>query len=429
MVAVISTTVSWTVSAAADQQPVTHFVTQGQTLLLPAKDVARVAVGNGEIAQVKLLKDRGEVLLIARQEGITDLRIWPRKGQPQLHLIQVDGQLAGLNLNELQQLVRNVEGITVSQIRNTYVLDGQVASAVELQRVEQIAGQYPNVYSLVRAPEFEHKPTVLIHARFVEVSRNALKNIGVNWADLMNGPVFSFLGDYQTNSLFRGAPLPDGATLNPGVTDMPLNAGNSNRYFGLSTSVRSVINLLDNNGDARVLAEPTLSCISGGEARFLAGGEFPIPFTNDGDISVEFREYGIILEVKPQVDEQGYIRSDVKVEVSSIDRSVSIREVPGLLKRTTQTQMNVYDGQTMVIAGLFSQQDSKIVDKVPGLGQLPILGELFKSREFRNNETELVVLVTPTVIDANHEQVGQHRQKAQTLYADSEETMGFHLMD
>ncbi len=145
--------------------------------------------------------------------------------------------------------------------------------------------------------------------------------------------------------------------------------------------------------------------------------------------NVSFREYGINLEVSPLVDDSGYIQTRVDVGVSSIDQSVTVLGVPGLLKRTAATEMNVYDGETMVIAGLFSQEDAKIVDKVPGLGDLPILGELFKSREFRNKETELVVLVTPTIIRGDDDTVTASESKFNRLSTESEAFRKFDLMD
>nr|WP_243432112.1 pilus assembly protein N-terminal domain-containing protein [Aliamphritea spongicola] len=417
-------------AAVQADKPELHSITVGQTLLLKTKGVSRVALGNGEIAQVKVLKDTQEVLLIAKQQGVTDLRIWSRNNPPKIYVVQVHGAVQGPEQGELERLVENMPGITLEKVNNSFILRGEAKKQQDLAQAEKIAESYDNVLSLVSAPLFEHQKTVLIHARFIEVNRNALQKIGINWSDLINGPTFSFLGDYQANGVFRGTGLPAGAALAPGATGLPLNVGSGNSYFGLSTSLTSVIDILDNNGDARLLAEPTLSSISGGQAKFLAGGEFPIPVTSDNGVTnVSFREYGINLEVSPLVDDSGYIQTRVDVGVSSIDQSVTVLGVPGLLKRTAATEMNVYDGETMVIAGLFSQEDAKIVDKVPGLGDLPILGELFKSREFRNKETELVVLVTPTIIRGDDDTVTASESKFNRLSTESEAFRKFDLMD
>ena len=150
------------------------------------------------------------------------------------------------------------------------------------------------------------------------------------------------------------------------------------------------------SGEAAVLAEPRLSCRSGGSARFVAGGELPIPVLGgNGSASVQFKEYGVRFEVSPTVNDQGVISASLQAEISSINPEVSVREVPGLRKQSAATEVNLREGETLVIAGMLSNEISGTIDKVPGLGDLPILGKLFRSRRFQNRETELIVLITP----------------------------------
>jgi pilus assembly protein CpaC len=179
--------------------------------------------------------------------------------------------------------------------------------------------------------------------------------------------------------------------------------------------------LLVNNGDARMLAEPTLTCINGGQADFVVGGEVPIPVQNqDGALNVIFKQFGIILNVEPRANDAGLIRTKVNVEVSSVDKGIQVLGIPGFATRKTNTEMNVQTGETMVVAGLLSSEDAKTVAKVPGLGQIPILGELFKSRQFRRGESELVVLVTPYIIDTSSEAIKQGVQKYEDLRQQSD---------
>jgi len=409
----------------------THYLTVGETLSLRANSVKRVAVGNGDILQVKVLKDTKEVLTIAKSPGISDLVIWNLKGEREQHIIEVDGYVGGLSKGEMHQLLDGVEGITVKPVNNAYIIEGMTKTVREHERIKAIAEAYPNIQSLAFPPEFEHKQTVLLHAQFLEVKRNALEKVGIDWADLANGPVFSFLGDFSTNNAFRGAWLPEGAHPNVAYENLvPLNLTGGTNYLGLSTTVSSVINLLKNNGDAKLLAEPTLSCISGGSANFLAGGEVPIPLRgSDGDISVTFKEFGIKLDIRPLIDKQGYIQTEVDVEVSAVDPAISVMGVPGFLTRKASTQMHAFDGQTIVLAGLFSQEGSKSIDKVPGFGDVPIVGELFKSREFRNNESELVVLVTPKIVKNQEEESSKGLKLFERLNDESDKTLKFSLMD
>ena len=183
-------------------------------------------------------------------------------------------------------------------------------------------------------------------------------------------------------------------------------------------------------GDARLLAEPTLTCINGGQADFLVGGEVPIPVQNqDGALNVIFKQFGIILNVESRANELGLIRTKVGVEVSSVDKAISVLGIPGFATRKTNTEMNVQSGETMIVAGLFSSEDAKTVVKVPGLGSIPVLGELFKSRQFRRGESELVVLVTPQIIGADADAVKSAEQRFEDLKRESGERLKFKLAD
>lgn len=416
--------------AVEESETPVHQLNLGQTLLLPVAGVKRVAVGNGAVMQVKVLKDTREVLIIASASGKSDLVIWKNNGKKEYHIIQVSSTKKEISGPGLRQLIKNIEGITVNKIGSRFVLDGTTATVRQHEQIKAITSGYTNVESMVFPPEFEHKKTVLLHAQFLEVKRNALDKVGIDWADLANGPVFSFLGDFSSNNVFRGTGLPTGAFATPGFQGpLPGYISGGKSYIGLSTSIASVVNLLRNSGDARLLAEPTLSCISGGSANFLAGGELPIPFKgDDGQITVTFKEFGVKLDIRPLVDEQGYIQTEVDIEVSSVDPAITVLGIPGFLTRKAATEMHAYNGQTIIMAGLFSQEGSKNVDKVPGFGDLPIVGELFKSREFRNKESELVVLVTPRIID-NQIEGKKGAALFEKLKQESDHTLKFNLMD
>jgi len=278
---------------------------------------------------------------------------------------------------------------------------------------------------IVVPEELEAESTILIKAKLIEVKKSALRDIGVDWADVAAGPIFGTLDEFVTNERFRI--IPEGID---GLRELPLNLGTNNHYFAMTTVIDSVINLLVNNGDARLLAEPTLTCISGGQADFLVGGEVPIPVQNqDGALNVIFKQFGIILKVEPRANDTGLIRTKVGVEVSSVDKGIQVLGIPGFATRKTNTEMNVQTGETMVVAGLFSSEDAKTVVKVPGLGELPILGELFKSRQFRRGESELVVLVTPIIIQPNGEEIKASVQQFDELKRKSDEALKPKLKD
>lgn len=347
----------------------------GQSLLMRYPNIRRVAAGDGNVVDVKVFDDTQEVMVLGKKEGLTDLRLWARDGNSVAYLVKVLG-----------------------------IPDPPPA-----------------------APRLEAEPTILIKAKLIEVKKSALRDIGIDWADVAQGPVFATLDEFVTNEHFRV--IPEGVDF-PDSGQLPLQLGTNNHYLALTTVVDSVINMLVNNGDARTLAEPTLTCISGSEADFLVGGEVPIPVQNeDGALNVIFKQFGIILNVAPQADDSGLIRTKVGVEVSSLDKAISVMGFPGFATRKTNTEMNVKSGASMVVAGLFSSEDAKTVVKVPGLGNIPVLGELFKSRQFRRGETELVVLVTPQIIEVESEDMKTRVRQFDELKKKSDEALKPKLKD
>jgi pilus assembly protein CpaC len=171
-------------------------------------------------------------------------------------------------------------------------------------------------------------------------------------------------------------------------------------HAALSTLLQSQIDVLQQKGMAFVVAEPTLSCRSGGVARFVSGGEVPIPVTDGlGATDVQYKEYGVILEVRPRTDRSGAIYADVDVELSQIDASVRAGDFPGFVKRRTSTAVNMQSGQTVAIAGLMARESSRDRQGLPVLSALPLAGSLFGSSRRQQRQTELLVLITPHQFD------------------------------
>jgi len=340
----------------------------GQSLLMRYPNPKRVASGDGNVIDVRVFDDTQEILVLGKREGVTDLRIWGRDGSQIAYLVKV------LGIPEPERVPERIEA----------------------------------------------QSTILIKAKLIEVKRSALRDIGIDWADVASGPIFGMLDEVVTNEYFRVLPESVARTFE----GLPLELGTNNHYFAMTSVVDSVMNLLVNNGDARLLAEPTLTCISGGQADFLVGGEVPIPMQNqDGALNVIFKQFGIILRIEPRTNDAGLIRTKVGVEVSSVDKGIQVLGIPGFATRKTNTEMNVQAGETMVVAGLFSAEDAKTVVKVPGLGHIPILGELFKSRQFRRGDSELVVLVTPQIIEPNDATVQAEARRFDDLKRTSDEAL------
>lgn len=382
----------------ASTKSVNYNLTVGQTQLLHFNSVKRIVVGEGAILQVKVLKNKKDVLVIGRSDGFTDLLVWDKDNEKHDFVFKVKNRIDGLDLNEIERLVSDIPNVSIMELSGKYYIRVKNVSESQKNRLKQIAGQSPNIILSIDSQEvFEEKPTVMFRVQFLEIRRNALKNIGISWPGSTSGPGFVFQ---------KGAPDTTNVT----------------------SSLASVINFLRENGDARLLAEPVLSCLSGEKADFLAGGEAPIPVRDESGLSVEFKNYGVELVVEPVVNSKKRIKSKIKVKVSSVDNSVTVLGVPGFLSRHASTTFDAESGDNLILAGLFNQEYSKSTGGIEGLSRLPIIGELFKSRQFRKNETELVVIVTPTLKGDN----GKYENEINyldELIESSGETFKFNFLD
>ncbi|MEE9424945.1 MAG: pilus assembly protein N-terminal domain-containing protein [Methylococcales bacterium] len=307
----------------------------GEVRVLGKVKVDRVAIGKGAVIRAEVL-ETGELLVIALAEGSSSLHLWNKDGS------QTDY----------------------------------------------------NIYVTAKDPEMRvHLQTMVnMKVKIIEFRKSALSKLGIDWTKDIAGPTFATIGDVVSSRLFR--PPVDAAL---GIQNgLPSAIKPFSTHFGLATSITSRINYLASNGDAVTLAEPTLSCVNGGRATFLSGGEIPYPVVGaNGQISVEFKEYGIRLDVSPVANKQGDIYTKILTEVSQIDPAVSVAGAPGLLTRRAQTEVNVTEGETIVIAGLLDAQNSKDFDKVAGLGDIPFIGALFRTKDSIDRLTELAIFLTP----------------------------------
>jgi len=233
---------------------------------------------------------------------------------------------------------------------------------------------------------------VRMRVRMVEFRKSALGRLGIDWSDSATGPSLAASGVALSNSQFQPAGV--------GLEGLSNTVAPFSTYFGIASNITSRINFLARNGDAVTLAEPVLSAMNGGQASFLAGGEVPYPTIGaNGQTQIEFKEYGVKLNVSPLIDSAGNVRATVETEISQLDSSVSIQGTPGLLTRRAQTDVTVRSGQTIVISGLLSSESSADTDMIPGIGRLPIIGRFFSSKGQSNSANELVIFVTPEVIE------------------------------
>jgi pilus assembly protein CpaC len=373
-------------SAAAQAQTQVLNLAVGQAHLLNEPTVRRIVVGNGRIIQATALESR-QVLIIPEAPGQSSLHLWNKAGQERQWLVNVhngDGQRA---LSEIQGFLGSSAGLVSRVVADKVVVEGSGLSEEQSRRLSELAKRYPQVVDLSSKVAIERM--INMDVRMVEVKREALRNIGVKWSGSAQGPSVGIIGD-----LHRSAGLTPG-----GIAENVVGLDIRRRVSPFLSSFTSMLNLLVQNGDAFILAEPQLSCRSGGSARMVAGGELPIPVsTGLGATSVQFKEYGVKFDVQPVVNEDGMISAKIATEISAINFDVTVREIPGLTKRRAETEVNLRENETLVIAGMVSQEFSGHTDRLAGFADLPILGPLFRSKLYRENKTELVVFITPRLI-------------------------------
>jgi pilus assembly protein CpaC len=394
-----------------------------------ARPLARVAVGNGDLIEVTTIEKRQLVVIAGTQAGgFTTLHLWYEDGGQR----SIDVNVTPVNTSSTSMTVRELLALEpgskarVQDVGGSVVITGEL-TALQAERVTTIGKLYPNVVDLSTPDLVGMQPMVLMDVRIMEFKRDSLRRLGIRWDSIIDGPSGGAIKDFSS-SFYRI--LPDGSRFLDIVDDLPARINPMETYFGIATSITSKINLLTQTGDAFELASPQLSARSGGSAAFLAGGEVPIPLTSSfGATNVEFKEYGIKLNIEPVVNSNDEISTTVSTEVSKIDPSVTVQGIPGFLTRKTDTELNVRDGQTIVISGLVDIAGSKGFGGIPGLANIPILGRLFRSDDFQAGRTDLVIFVTPRIINPDHPANIDAIQKSDRMLEEFKQTIGSDIFD
>ena len=382
------------------------------------KAVSRVAVADAQIASVTAF-DPDQLLISGLRPGQTTATVWIG-GEAKVIAIEVGWPVDEMR-GALRRALPGAENLEVAHAGRTVILSGKVGSAEEVERAEKIVGGIAaGVFeggepTIVNALAIAGAQQVQLEVSFAEVSRSSLRAIGFNfWSKKVNASGAGFSGGVLSAGTDLTALSPDPASSAIGnlahdAAAAPLLQNPIGGAFGFVFSstlggfpFSAALSLLSSRGYARTLAEPTLVAMSGKTASFLAGGEFPVPLPQAlGQLGVQFRKFGIQLVMTPTVAGPD-ITLDLGVTVSDVDPSLGIRiastQVPGLRERHSETSIRLVDGQSFVIAGLISDEVRSSIDKVPMLGDIPILGALFRSSSYRRQETELLVVVTAHLV-------------------------------
>ncbi|HEY5007332.1 MAG TPA: type II and III secretion system protein family protein [Caulobacteraceae bacterium] len=341
--------------------------------------VGEIVVAQPDMVQLVATTDhsfyiRGKTL------GVTNLLIYDQRH----HLAQVIDVRVGQDVESLQQDIDVAlpgEHITASNFAGGVLLSGNATTTAVAARAAEIAERYApkGVSSTIKVANNQQ---VEVEVRFIEASRSSLKDVGFNFDVSTPGGGFGI----NSGSGLAGA--------------QPAQATVSGSWKVGTVSFDARLEALEQKGVIRTLAKPNLMAMSGEEASFLAGGEIPYPVPNGlTGVTLDFRQYGVKLKVTPTVEDNGQIRLKVSPEVSQLDQSTAVSiggiTVPGILETNASTTVDLHDGQSFAIAGLFQQDYNDTVHQVPGLGDVPVLGSLFRSANWQHKQTELIIIVTP----------------------------------
>lgn len=361
--------------------------------------IKRVSVGKAEIADVTVVSPK-QILVTAKNPGTTTLIYWNEQGLPTSVDVNVEKER---NVQADLQRLAPGETFQISGSPDAMILSGKVSTDTAQQRLVDAAKAYSkNVVNLLAVERVEQ---IMLQVRVAEVDRNVARELG--------------FGVQTEQGSIRGA-LSPGNAFSPFFGNLrDQQIGNVGPNFTFSDAVNlfvakpgafpkfaALIHALQDKGALRSLAEPNLVVANGAEGKFLAGGEFPVVYSTAGAagnaVSVSYKEFGVRLNFQPKITPNGEIYLKISQEVSDLDFANAVVltgfRIPALRSRKAESSVQLADGQSFVLAGLIDNKISKQVTKLPLLGDIPVLGTLFRSTRYQNNETELMVMVTPRIV-------------------------------
>jgi pilus assembly protein CpaC len=380
-------------------------VAVGKTVLIDcARPIARVAIGLGDIAEASAVTPT-EIMVNGKAPGETSLIIWDTRGGRQFFNITVRASSAVStdNLDAIRrELAMELPGqpLRVTSENNQVFLRGTVKDLNGSTRAVQIASTGGKVVNLLNVNVPPADPQILLKVRFCSVDRSKEKQLGIN---VFSSGLGNTIAGITTGEYSAPTVLPGGAGTAASASIPPLNLF----AFFPGLNLGANIEALEQRGLVEVLAEPNVMAVNGKEASFLAGGEYPYPIAQASaggaaTISISFKEYGIRLDFIPTITPRGTIRLQVAPEVSALDLvhtvEISGFDVPAITTRKVKTEVELNDGQSFVIGGLLDNEETETFQKVPFLGDIPVLGKFFQSMQRTKTNTELIVIVTPEIV-------------------------------
>jgi pilus assembly protein CpaC len=391
-------------------EPQTLHLLVGRSLVITSPSrIKRVSLADPEIAEAIVVSPT-QVLVNGKKPGGVSLLLWDEADQSQAFEVSVDIDVLGLS-QKIHEVFPN-ENVHIDTSKDVVIITGKISSSVVADKIlEVVKGAAPKVTSMMEIPP-PLTGEILLQVRFAEVDRSALTQLGFNLMSTGAGHTFGSI----TTQQFGGVGTPaitdtPGTSTTPGSATVTQELSSALNLFLFNPDIHlaATIQALQNKNLFQILAEPNLMTESGKEATFLAGGEFPYPTiqgssggTGGNAVTIQFKEFGIRLSFTPILAADGSIHLKVKPEVSTLDFSNAVTlngfVLPALSTRRVESEMSLADGQTFAIAGLVDNRVTELLSKIPGLGDIPVLGKLFQSKSLNKSKNELLVIVTPHIV-------------------------------
>lgn len=428
-------------TARANTLPTALVLYDGDVRVLKAPGVERVAVGNVDLVSATLLKNE-EVVLTAQQDGETTVQFWFEDGRreqmsvsvakgngyrqlPELRAmlsgipgarlrnvgrqVVIDGRVSAEQLKQIQEAAKpygdnvivmaeeqtgaaaksdaadvlsevqamlgNIPGISIKAVGRQIVIDGSL-DQVDLNRIDLVKKSYPDVLVLAQLTSEYDAPMVYFDVRVTEFSKDYTDSLGIVWDNQIEGPYANFRSD--------------------GGSEQTINGWKGN--WGIVSEITSRINLLERDGAALTLASPRLSARSGGKAQLTVGGQVPVVTSSISGPSVDYKDYGIMLNIEPKVYGGEQVSTKVSAEISQVDTSNQIDGYPAFKTRRTENDVQLRLGETLVLSGLVSTENAYSNEGLPFLRKVPVIGRLFGTDSDTDKRTELVIFITPRLL-------------------------------
>lgn len=374
-------------------------VSLNESKYMAASGITRLAVGNPAIADVQLLSS-GDFLLVGKKAGTTSLIVWSDGGRRTEYTVYVAGNDRGM-ASAIQDAI-GYPKVHVQMIKDRVMLRGKVENQYEHDTALKIAGLYTggDGSGVIDLLEMEHPSQIRLEAQIIEINSDYTKNLGIQYWSQTPGASSSSgsSSNNPNNNITVGT-----AGLFYGGEDFSSTRKHGGWLGSHVANVNVTLQALINEGKARILSRPSITTMSGKTANILIGGRIPIPVSDgNGNVSIDWHEYGVKLKIEPVVDSEDKITSKVHAEVSTLDYSHGVKidsfSVPGIATREAESEVNVRSGMTMAIGGLINSEDAKIVSKIPLLGDLPIIGRFFRHTSNTRDKREVIILITPTLV-------------------------------